>query len=333
MSCARFYVLKCITVRLSVNSKLFRIAAAAALSACFAAAADGPRAPLPPELIHTKADAETIHENLQMQRDNAARRRARWKSMNMRQYKDPQGRVILTNRPERYDNRKGYVEVEIKYEPIVVTSQYRRMKAADQYTSDNIEDLIRHYSKLYTLDENLVRAVIRCESNFNPHAVSRAGARGLMQLMPETAAEMGVSDIFDPAQNIAGGTQYLAKMLNLFDDDVTLALAAYNAGPNAVVKHKGVPPYAETKGYIKKVTQYAARYAGKKERPTYTVIAKRPSAGDLPAVSAPYVIHFRSGYTQPVDKIIDEDPYYYVEFGKRTALVRKEHVAKIVESV
>jgi len=333
MRCVQLHVLKCITVRPTVNSKLFRIAAGFLLSASFAAAADGPRAPLPPELIRTKADAETIHENLQMQRDNAARRRERWESKNMRQYKDPQGRVVLTNRPERYENRKGYVEIEIKYEPIVITPRYRRMKAAEQYTSDNIEDLIKHYSNRYALDENLVRAVIRCESNFNPHAVSRAGARGLMQLMPETAAEMGVTDIFDPAQNIAGGTQYLAKMLNLFDNNVTLALAAYNAGPNAVAKHKGVPPYAETKSYIKKVSDYAARYARKTERPTYTVIAKRPSADSLPAVSAPYVIHFHSGYTQPVDKIIDEDPYYYVEFGKRTALVRKEHVAKIVESV
>lgn len=296
------------------------------------AIADGPKAPLPPELTSTPADAETIHNNLKQLKASAAKRQERLTERNMRQYTDPHGQILLTNRPDKYDNRKGYIEIEIKYEPIIVTPRYRSMKAATQYTSDNIEDIIKHYSKHYLLDENLVKAVIRCESNFNPYAVSRAGARGLMQLMPETAADMGVSDIFDPAQNIAGGTQYLAKMLNLFDNNVQLALAAYNAGPNAVVKHKGIPPYAETKQYVKSVTAYAAKYSGKNVKTEYTVLAKKPSAGELPAVTSPYVIHFRSGYTQPVDKIIDEDPYYYVQFGNRTALVRKEHVEKIVEN-
>lgn len=294
--------------------------------------ADGPKAPLPPELIRTQADADTIHANLEQQRANAERRAERRAERNMKQYKDPSGCIVLTNRPEKYGNRKGYIEVEVKYDPIIVTPRYKRMTAATQYTSDNIEDLISHYSKHYGLDANLVRAVIRAESNFNPYAVSRAGARGLMQLMPETAAEMGVTDIFDPAQNIAGGTQYLAKMLNLFDNNVQLALAAYNAGPNAVAKHKGVPPYQETKAYVKTVAAFASKYAGKHGKVEYTVLAKKPTAADLPTVASPYVIHFRSGYTQPVDKIIDEDPYYYVQFGNRTALVRKEHVEKIVES-
>ena len=323
---------KCKTVGLAVNIRLPRILIAVVLAVSVSAKADGPKAPLPPELISTRADAKTIHENLEQQKANAAKRRERRVERNMRQYKDPQGRIVLTNRPEKYGNRKGYIEVEIKYEPIVVAHRYRSMIAANQYTSNNIEDLIKHYSKHYVLDENLVRAVIRCESNFNPYAVSRAGARGLMQLMPETAAEMGVTDIFDPAQNIAGGTQYLAKMLNLFDNNVQLALAAYNAGPNAVAKHKGIPPYAETKQYVKSVTAYAAKYAGKSVKTQYTVLAKKPSAEELPTITSAYVIHFRSGYTQPVDKIIDEDPYYYVQFGNRTALVRKEHIEKIVEN-
>jgi len=332
MKCLQHLVHKCKTVGLAVNIKLPRILIAAVLAATVTAQADGPKAPLPPELITTRADAETIHENIEQQKANAAKRRERRTDRNMRQYKDPQGRIVLTNRPEKYGNRKGYIEVEIKYEPIIVSRRYRSMTAANQYTSDNIEDLIKHYCKQYLLDENLVRAVIRCESNFDPYAVSRAGARGLMQLMPETAADMGVTDIFDPAQNIAGGTQYLAKMLNLFDNNIQLALAAYNAGPNAVDKHKGIPPYAETKAYVKSVTAYAAKYAGKTLKTPYTVLAKKPAAAQLPTVTSPYVIHFRSGYTQPVDKIIDEDPYYYVQFGNRTALVRKEHVEKIVEN-
>ena len=332
MRCWQRTLHKCKTVGLAVNIKLPRILVTAVLAASVNAQADGPKAPLPPELISTNADAETIHENIQQQKANAAKRQERRAERNMRQYKDPQGRIILTNRPEKYGNRKGYIEVEIKYEAIIVTPRYKTMTAANQYTSSNIEDIIKHYSKHYVLDENLVRAVIRCESNFNPYAVSRAGARGLMQLMPETAAEMGVTDIFDPAQNIAGGTQYLAKMFNLFDNNIQLALAAYNAGPNAVAKHKGIPPYAETKQYVKSVTAYAAKYAGKNVKTEYAVLAKKPSAAELPTGTSPYVIHFRSGYTQPVDKIIDEDPYYYVQFGNRTALVRKEHVEKIVEN-
>ncbi len=327
---------KCKTVGIFVKIRLPRLLIGAVLVASLSAlaggaVADGPRAPLPPELITPHADAQTIHEHVQQQKANAAKRLDRRVERNMRQYKDPQGRIVLTNRPDKYDNRKGYIEVEIKYEPIIVTPRYKAMKA-DQYTSSNIEDLIKHYSKHYALDQNLVRAVIRCESNFNPYAVSRAGARGLMQLMPETAADMGVTDIFDPAQNIAGGTQYLAKMLNLFKNDVKLAVAAYNAGPNAVAKHKGIPPYTETKEYVKAVTAWTAKYAGKNVKTEYTVLAKKPSASELPTITSPYVIHFRSGYTQPVDKIIDEDPYYYVQFGNRTALVRKEHVEKIVEN-
>jgi len=255
---------------------------------------------------------------------------------NMKQFRDSKGNVILTNRVDKYRKKKGYVELKINYEPIKVSTQYKAMPSAKSYTSKNIEDLVKHYSKMYLLDENLVYAVIRCESNFDPYAVSSAGARGLMQLMPETAADMGVTDVFDPAQNIAGGTQYLAKMLNIFDNNVELALAAYNAGPQAVKDHGGIPPYKETQAYVRNVCKHAGILSkgGAALKATYAVkSAAKPSANALPvAKKAKYVIHFRSGLTQPVDKIIDEDPYYYVTFGNRTALVRKENVAKIVES-
>lgn len=254
----------------------------------------------------------------------------------MKQFRDAKGNVILTNRVDKYRKKKGYVELKINYEPVKISNQYKSMPSAKSYTSKNIEDLVKQYSKLYVLDENLVYAVIRCESNFDPYAVSSAGARGLMQLMPETAADMGVSDIFDPAQNIAGGTQYLAKMLNIFDNNVELALAAYNAGPQAVKDHGGIPPYKETQAYVRNVCKHAGILAkgGAPAKASYAVkTASKPAANALPAAKrAKYVIHFRSGLTQPVDKIIDEDPYYYVTFGSRTALVRKENVAKIVES-
>lgn len=235
--------------------------------------------------------------------------------------------MTLTNRPEKYKGRRGYVEVNIRYETISVAPKYRQMRSSADYTSGNIAELVTHYAKMYSLEERLVYAVIDMESGGNPNAVSPAGARGLMQLMPETAADMGVTDIFDPAQNIAGGTQYLAKMMVLFNNNLELALAAYNAGPNAVKEHGGIPPYQETQNYVRAI---CAKLGRKATTPTYRIQGLKPTAATLPlAKKAKYTIHFRSGYTQPADKVIDEDPYYYVKFGNRTALVKKEHVTQI----
>lgn len=109
-------------------------------------------------------------------------------------------------------------------------------------------------------DYRLVKAVIKAESAFNPFAVSPKGAAGLMQLMPGTARDMGVLDRFDPIQNLDGGIRYLKLMLDRFDNDYELAVAAYNAGPEAVVKHGGVPPYLETRDYVQRVRDYYFRY-------------------------------------------------------------------------
>jgi hypothetical protein len=103
------------------------------------------------------------------------------------------------------------------------------------------------------LDPNLVDLVIRMESGYNPNAVSRKGARGVMQLMPSTAALYGVSNPYNPFQNIRGGVRYLRDLLQRFDSNVALALAAYNAGPEAVNRHGGVPPYPETRGYVRSI--------------------------------------------------------------------------------
>lgn len=110
------------------------------------------------------------------------------------------------------------------------------------------------------LDPALVRAVIHAESNFNPLARSRKGAMGLMQLMPKTAKAMGVSDGYNSTQNIEGGAKYLALMLERFGGNITLAAAAYNAGPTAVMKYNGVPPYEETKTYVERVKILYKRY-------------------------------------------------------------------------
>ena len=116
-----------------------------------------------------------------------------------------------------------------------------------------LEGLIERYARSQALDPQLVRAVVQAESGFDPQARSTKGAMGLMQLMPETARELGVSDPWDPEQNIRGGTRYLRQMLKRFGGDLEKALAGYNAGPSAVERHGGVPPFPETTRYIGKV--------------------------------------------------------------------------------
>lgn len=122
-----------------------------------------------------------------------------------------------------------------------------------------VEALIADAALRERIDPTLVRAVVQAESGFNPRAVSPAGAKGLMQLMDGTARALGVSDSFDPAQNVGGGTRYLREMLARFGDE-RLALAAYNAGPGAVTRYGGVPPYAETQRYVAKVLELRDRY-------------------------------------------------------------------------
>lgn len=123
---------------------------------------------------------------------------------------------------------------------------------------------IQKVAKKYEIDPALVHAVILAESRFNPGAVSPRGASGLMQLMPDTAERYKVSDVFDPTQNIRGGAQYLGYLLKLFDNDVELAIAAYNAGEGAVIKNgRRIPPYRETVAYVPKVMAYYRHYQEK----------------------------------------------------------------------
>ena len=120
--------------------------------------------------------------------------------------------------------------------------------------------LIHYYGVRYNIDPHLIRAVIRTESAFNPRAVSDKGAQGLMQLMPATARELKVRNPFDPEENISGGTRYLRSLLDTFQQDLRLALAAYNAGPTIVRKSWSVPEFPETVQYIKRVLDYYREY-------------------------------------------------------------------------
>ncbi|MFA7693656.1 MAG: lytic transglycosylase domain-containing protein [Candidatus Hydrogenedentales bacterium] len=252
----------------------------------------------------------------------------------LHQYQGTDGSITFTNRPEKYTHRDDFVEIAIKYERIPLPASYKPTPVTELkiVTDENLKSIVTRYASLYQLDEALVYAVIRAESNFNPNAVSPAGARGLMQLMPGTAAEMGVTDIFDPTQNVAGGTQYLYKMMELFQDK-KLALAAYNAGPENVKRHKGVPPFQETKSYVKTVLAFEEAYSNGSTTPNLTILGSSKSALGIRQQNAPktgtYTIHFHSGLTQPADAVHDRDPYWYIVYSNRTYPVRKDLVKAV----
>ena len=165
-------------------------------------------------------------------------------------YVDKEGIVHLTNVP---------TETGVRYDVILREKRVIfKVRATDINRYDH---LITQTAEKYNVDSDLVKAVIKAESNFNHQAVSRKGARGLMQLMPATASSLQVHDSFHPEKNIDGGVRYLRYLLNVFRGDLSLALAAYNAGEKAVAKYNNsIPPYQETQHYVRRVLSYFNQY-------------------------------------------------------------------------
>jgi len=144
----------------------------------------------------------------------------------------------------------------------ILDTKVENSKNPSTVTRGEINELIDKYANQNGLDADFVKAVINQESGFNPNATSKCGAMGLMQLMPGTAQGLGVTNAYDPEQNIEGGTKYLKGLMDRFDNNKSLALAAYNAGPNAVKKYGGIPPYQETQNYVKNVLGKYERMKG-----------------------------------------------------------------------
>lgn len=172
---------------------------------------------------------------------------------------DKDGVVHFTNRPGPGGAQQGKLYLRGSGATTTPTVAFApRERDPERFT--RYDAIIHEAAALYQIPEPLVRAVIKVESDYDPRAVSVSGARGLMQLMPFTATRMQVQDIHDPRQNILGGVRYLRALANMFNGDLSLTIAAYNAGEEAVMRHGGIPPYAQTRDYVVKVTHYYRRY-------------------------------------------------------------------------
>ncbi len=166
-------------------------------------------------------------------------------SADVYRYQDKNGRWHFTN-----------IQKDTRYTLFIRTKDKKPSQYIEEY-----EGIIEQATRRFNVDPSLVKAVIKAESNFDQRAVSRKGAQGLMQLMPPTADDMEVSNPFNPEENIFGGTRYLSLLLKRFKQDKILAIAAYNAGPEAVEAHGGIPPFPETESFVAKVLDYHKQYA------------------------------------------------------------------------
>jgi soluble lytic murein transglycosylase-like protein len=170
-------------------------------------------------------------------------------------YVDEKGVIHFTNCP-----RDPKFKLYLRESKEDVGEEIQTLSLIYTKDSNHYDTLISEYSKKYQVDFALIKAMIRAESGFNPFAISRKGAKGLMQLMPETALRLNVSNVFNPEENIEGGVRYFKYLLSLFNNDLRLSLAAYNAGENLVSELRSIPPYRETVDYVRKVLNYYQTY-------------------------------------------------------------------------
>ncbi len=204
-------------------------------------------------------DADLIHHDLVLQ-DQAKAKYARQQATLVRQ-RDQQAQVasqrrqvLATLQSQQQQINSVVADEQQQGQKLWDAIQQLKAELADgQLSSSQIFSIVKSISAIYGINPLLIMAVIREESGGNTHAVSSAGAQGLMQLMPSTAAELGVTDAFNAEQNVHGGIAYLSYLLKLFNNNIPFALAAYNAGPNAVKQYGGIPPYPETQNYVKNI--------------------------------------------------------------------------------
>ena len=185
------------------------------------------------------------------------------------QYIDAKGTISLTNVPS-----------DARYRRVDIVPNRLHSMISEQ----ELAPMISRFSRQHQLHPALIRAVIKAESDFDPHAVSRAGAVGLMQLMPQTAVRLEVQDLYDPEDNIGGGTKYLRQLLDRFRGNLPLALAAYNAGEHVVDRYRTLPPIDETRQYVRKVLRYYRTFLMRDLAATGHVIAPPEAAVPPPSL-------------------------------------------------
>lgn len=175
-------------------------------------------------------------------------------------YKEADGTLWYTNVTPTAQDLTQFTLIEVRGRA-PATASCRGMNSKKlEHRAVSFNSTIEHMAREFRIDPKLVKAVVRNESCFDKMALSRAGAQGLMQLMPATAESLGVNDPFDAVQNIRGGTQYLSQLMKKYNNNLALSLAAYNAGPGSVAKYDGVPPFPETQRYIERVMKTYRQY-------------------------------------------------------------------------
>lgn len=193
-------------------------------------------------------------------------------------YTDAQGNMVISSQPQRGNGRTKVEKISSGKGSKKKTREIMPIMPSDHSPERHAryDAWIREGARLYRLPEELIRAVMKCESDFDPRVVSPTGAQGLMQLMPATALRMQVRDSFDPRENILGGARYLRILANAFNGDLEMTVAGYNAGEAAVLRYQGIPPYPETQGYVTcVVSHYRTFKTARAERETTSV---RPAA-------------------------------------------------------